>query len=146
MDTLYSVYHHIIACCSALFLQTHINLIPLLHILWNSVKKLEGYGFDCFCLARCSRIGENLEQSLPNLMELILTSNNIQELVSPTIDLHSCTIINRSLSFKVWFHWIVVSGSQQGDLDPLATVKSLTLLRYLLNKQLFYTLYCVLMF
>lgn len=29
-----------------------------------------------------SRIGENLEQSLPNLKELILTSNNIQELVS----------------------------------------------------------------
>lgn len=29
-----------------------------------------------------SRIGENLEQSLPNLRELILTSNNIQELVS----------------------------------------------------------------
>lgn len=32
-----------------------------------------------FC---CSRIGENLEHSLPNLKELILTSNNIQELVS----------------------------------------------------------------
>lgn len=29
-----------------------------------------------------SRIGENLEQSLPNLKELVLTSNNIQELVS----------------------------------------------------------------
>lgn len=29
-----------------------------------------------------SRIGENLEQSLPSLRELILTSNNIQELVS----------------------------------------------------------------
>lgn len=28
-----------------------------------------------------SRFGENLEQSLPNLRELILTSNNIQELV-----------------------------------------------------------------
>lgn len=33
----------------------------------------------CFC---CSRIGENLEHSLPSLKELILTSNNIQELVS----------------------------------------------------------------
>lgn len=30
----------------------------------------------------CSRIGENLEQSLPSLTELVLTSNNIQELVS----------------------------------------------------------------
>lgn len=29
-----------------------------------------------------SRIGENLEQSLPGLTELVLTSNNIQELVS----------------------------------------------------------------
>lgn len=29
-----------------------------------------------------SRIGENLEQSLPNLKELVLTSNSIQELVS----------------------------------------------------------------
>uniref|UniRef100_A0A672SBA6 U2 small nuclear ribonucleoprotein A'-like n=2 Tax=Sinocyclocheilus grahami TaxID=75366 RepID=A0A672SBA6_SINGR len=72
-------------------------------------KKLKSYGFDCFCLTCCSRFGENLEQSLPNLKELILTSNNIQEL---------------------------------GDLDPLATVKSLTLLRYLLDKQLLYTLYC----
>lgn len=35
-------------------------------------------------LLKCfsSRIGENLEQSLPSLTELILTSNNIQELVS----------------------------------------------------------------
>ncbi|KAI2662984.1 U2 small nuclear ribonucleoprotein A' [Labeo rohita] len=54
----------------------------------NEVRKLDG------------RIGENLEQSLPNLKELILTSNNIQEL---------------------------------GDLDPLATVKSLTLLSLLRN-------------
>ncbi|XP_052006525.1 U2 small nuclear ribonucleoprotein A'-like [Xyrauchen texanus] len=49
---------------------------------------------------RICRIGENLEQSLPNLKELVLTSNNIQEL---------------------------------GDLDPLATVKSLTLLSLLRN-------------
>lgn len=34
------------------------------------------------CLFSLSRIGENLEQSLPNLKELVLTSNNIQELVS----------------------------------------------------------------
>lgn len=32
----------------------------------------------------CSRIGENLEHLLPSLKELILTSNNIQELVSHT--------------------------------------------------------------
>ncbi|XP_027137130.1 U2 small nuclear ribonucleoprotein A' [Larimichthys crocea] len=49
---------------------------------------------------RNCRIGENLEQSLPSLTELILTSNNIQEL---------------------------------GDLDPLATVKTLTLLSLLRN-------------
>lgn len=38
----------------------------------------------CLILFQCvsSRIGENLEQSLPSLKELILTSNNIQELVS----------------------------------------------------------------
>ncbi|TRY84284.1 hypothetical protein DNTS_013416, partial [Danionella cerebrum] len=47
-----------------------------------------------------SRIGENLEQALPNLRELVLTSNNIQDL---------------------------------GDLDVLATVKSLTLLSLLRN-------------
>lgn len=35
-----------------------------------------------FCFFLSSRIGENLEQSLPNLKELVLTSNNIQELVS----------------------------------------------------------------
>lgn len=33
---------------------------------------------------------------------------------------------------------MVVFGAQQGDLDPLATVKSLTLLRYRLNKLLFF--------
>ncbi|KAA8578861.1 hypothetical protein FQN60_011475, partial [Etheostoma spectabile] len=47
-----------------------------------------------------SRIGENLEQSLQSLTELVLTSNNIQEL---------------------------------GDLDPLASVKTLTLLSLLRN-------------
>lgn len=36
----------------------------------------------CFFFPLTSRIGENLEQSLPNLKELVLTSNNIQELVS----------------------------------------------------------------
>lgn len=29
----------------------------------------------------CSRIGENLEQALPGLRELVLTNNNIQDLV-----------------------------------------------------------------
>uniref|UniRef100_A0A674PD22 Small nuclear ribonucleoprotein polypeptide A' n=1 Tax=Takifugu rubripes TaxID=31033 RepID=A0A674PD22_TAKRU len=60
----------------------------------NEVRKLDG-----FPLLR-SRIGENLEQALPNLRELILTSNNIQEL---------------------------------GDLDPLATIKTLSLLSLLRN-------------
>lgn len=32
-----------------------------------------------------SRVGENLELSLPNMKELILTNNNIQELVSPLV-------------------------------------------------------------
>ncbi|XP_068596773.1 U2 small nuclear ribonucleoprotein A' isoform X4 [Brachionichthys hirsutus] len=49
---------------------------------------------------RICRLGENLEQSLPNLRELVLTSNNIQDL---------------------------------GDLDPLATVKTLNLLSLLRN-------------
>lgn len=35
----------------------------------------------CFVLF-FSRIGENLEQALPSLTELILTNNNIAELVS----------------------------------------------------------------
>uniref|UniRef100_A0A8C8HPA5 U2A'/phosphoprotein 32 family A C-terminal domain-containing protein n=1 Tax=Oncorhynchus tshawytscha TaxID=74940 RepID=A0A8C8HPA5_ONCTS len=49
---------------------------------------------------RICRVGENLEQALPSMRELILTSNNIQEL---------------------------------GDLDPLASVKTLTLLSLLRN-------------
>lgn len=72
----------------------------------NEIRKLDGFPLlkrlKTLLLNnnRICRIGENLEQSLPNLMELILTSNNIQEL---------------------------------GDLDPLATVKSLTLLSLLRN-------------
>ncbi|XP_035507921.1 U2 small nuclear ribonucleoprotein A' [Morone saxatilis] len=72
----------------------------------NEVRKLDGFPL----LKRLKtllmnnnkicRIGENLEHSLPCLTELILTSNNIQEL---------------------------------GDLDPLATVKTLTLLSLLRN-------------
>lgn len=92
------------------------------------------YNAWCFCLAYCSRIGENMEQALPNLKELILTSNNIQELVSSTVDVPLCTLINIWSFVSLNFVQMVVSGAQQGDLDPLATMKSLSLLRYLLNK------------
>ncbi|XP_026122798.1 U2 small nuclear ribonucleoprotein A' [Carassius auratus] len=72
----------------------------------NEIRKLDGFPLlkrlKTLLLNnnRICRFGENLEQALPNLKELILTSNNIQEL---------------------------------GDLDPLATVKSLTLLSLLRN-------------
>ncbi|KAL6468596.1 hypothetical protein MHYP_G00221200 [Metynnis hypsauchen] len=72
----------------------------------NEVRKLDGFPLlkrlktVLINNNRICRIGENLEQSLPNLKELVLTSNNIQEL---------------------------------GDLDPLASVKTLTLLSLLRN-------------
>ncbi|XP_070822765.1 U2 small nuclear ribonucleoprotein A' [Chaetodon trifascialis] len=72
----------------------------------NEVRKLDGFPLLKRLKTllmnnnRICRIGENLEQSLPSLTELVLTSNNIQEL---------------------------------GDLDPLATVKTLTLLSLLRN-------------
>ncbi|XP_051568141.1 U2 small nuclear ribonucleoprotein A' [Myxocyprinus asiaticus] len=72
----------------------------------NEIRKLDGFPLLKRLKTlmmnnnRICRIGENLEQSLPNLKELVLTSNNIQEL---------------------------------GDLDPLSTVKSLTLLSLLRN-------------
>ncbi|XP_019748757.1 U2 small nuclear ribonucleoprotein A'-like [Hippocampus comes] len=68
----------------------------------NEVRKLDGFPLLRRLKTllmnnnRICRIGENLEQSLPHLRELILTNNNIQEL---------------------------------GDLEPLASVKTLTLLR-----------------
>ncbi|XP_028257582.1 U2 small nuclear ribonucleoprotein A' [Parambassis ranga] len=72
----------------------------------NEVRKLDGFPLLKRLKTllmnnnRICRIGENLEQCLPNLTELVLTNNNIQEL---------------------------------GDLDPLASVKTLTLLSLLRN-------------
>ncbi|XP_059208491.1 U2 small nuclear ribonucleoprotein A' [Centropristis striata] len=72
----------------------------------NEVRKLDGFPLLKRLKTllmnnnRICRIGENLEQSLSALSELVLTNNNIQEL---------------------------------GDLDPLASVKSLTLLSLLRN-------------
>uniref|UniRef100_A0A7N8YAT3 Small nuclear ribonucleoprotein polypeptide A' n=1 Tax=Mastacembelus armatus TaxID=205130 RepID=A0A7N8YAT3_9TELE len=72
----------------------------------NEIRKLDGFPLLKRLKTllmnnnRICRIGENLEQSLPSLTELVLTNNNIQEL---------------------------------GDLDPLASVKTLTLLSLLRN-------------
>ncbi|AWP02054.1 putative U2 small nuclear ribonucleoprotein A' isoform 3 [Scophthalmus maximus] len=72
----------------------------------NEVRKLDGFPLLRRLKTllmnnnRICRIGENLEQSLPSLTELVLTNNNIQEL---------------------------------GDLDPLASVKTLSLLSLLRN-------------
>ncbi|XP_049574512.1 U2 small nuclear ribonucleoprotein A' isoform X1 [Syngnathus scovelli] len=72
----------------------------------NEIRKLDGFPLLKRLKTllmnnnRICRIGENLEQSLPALRELILTNNKIQEL---------------------------------GDLEPLASVKTLTLLSLLRN-------------
>nr|XP_020479288.1 U2 small nuclear ribonucleoprotein A' [Monopterus albus] len=72
----------------------------------NEVRKLDGFPLLKRLKTllmnnnRICRVGENLEQSLPSLTELVLTNNNIQEL---------------------------------GDLNPLASVKTLTLLSLLRN-------------
>ncbi|XP_005990198.1 U2 small nuclear ribonucleoprotein A' [Latimeria chalumnae] len=72
----------------------------------NEIRKLDGFPLLKRLKTllmnnnRICRIGEGLEQALPNLRELILTSNSIQEL---------------------------------GDLDPLASIKSLTFLSILRN-------------
>lgn len=55
------------------------SLFKLVTISWPASMCLLALNcMKCFS----SRIGENLEQSLPSLKELVLTSNNIQELVS----------------------------------------------------------------
>uniref|UniRef100_A0A674N1I9 Small nuclear ribonucleoprotein polypeptide A' n=1 Tax=Takifugu rubripes TaxID=31033 RepID=A0A674N1I9_TAKRU len=62
----------------------------------NEVRKLDGFPLLrrlktlLMNSNRICRIGENLEQALPNLRELILTSNNIQELVSVAGDVVGC--------------------------------------------------------
>lgn len=47
-------------------------------IIVNFQPKVKIFVFLFFC----SRIGEGLEQALPSLTELVLTNNNISELVS----------------------------------------------------------------
>ena len=100
---------------------------------------------------RSSRFGENLEHALPSLTELILTSNNIQELVGDDCFHHDIkTALFISVEYASTFycnrHLIIVLRTKtvtyyliepfvdllQGDLDPLATVKTLTLLRYVI--------------
>ncbi|XP_028812607.1 U2 small nuclear ribonucleoprotein A' [Denticeps clupeoides] len=72
----------------------------------NEIRKLDGFPLLRRLKTlimnnnRICRIGESLELSLPSVKELILTSNNIQDL---------------------------------GDLDPLASIKTLTLLSLLRN-------------
>uniref|UniRef100_A0A8D0H098 Small nuclear ribonucleoprotein polypeptide A' n=1 Tax=Sphenodon punctatus TaxID=8508 RepID=A0A8D0H098_SPHPU len=72
----------------------------------NEIRKLDGFPLLKRLKTllvnnnRICRIGEGLEQSLPNLTELILTNNNITEMV---------------------------------ELDPLATIKTLTYLSILRN-------------
>nr|XP_009943761.1 PREDICTED: U2 small nuclear ribonucleoprotein A' [Opisthocomus hoazin] len=72
----------------------------------NEIRKLDGFPLLRRLKTllmnnnRICRIGENLEQALPSLTELVLTNNNIAEL---------------------------------GELDPLATIKSLTYLSILRN-------------
>ncbi|XP_057688886.1 U2 small nuclear ribonucleoprotein A' [Corythoichthys intestinalis] len=72
----------------------------------NEIRKLDGFPLlkrlKTLLLNnnRICRFGENLEQCLPSLRELVLTNNNIQEL---------------------------------GDLEPLASVKTLSLLSLLRN-------------
>ncbi|GBN10626.1 U2 small nuclear ribonucleoprotein A' [Araneus ventricosus] len=72
----------------------------------NDIRKLDGFPqlkrlkYILINNNRVCRIGENLQESLPNLDTIILTNNHIQEL---------------------------------GDIDPLATVKSLTSLSLMKN-------------
>lgn len=92
-----------------------------------------------FLMCWCSRLGDNLEQCLPGLRELVLTNNNIQELVSApsptplweraTTKFQGLKMTNLPVSFCV-VSLPPLYCPLQGDLDPLASVKTLTLLRY----------------
>ena len=63
----------------------------------------------------CSRIGSNLEETLPSLETLVLTNNNIEDFVS-------LLVLMRSLSQSCL-------ALTQSDLEQLATIKTLTYLR-----------------
>lgn len=77
----------------------------------NSVRKLENFPLlprlKCLLLNnnRITKIGKNLEQSLPNLERLILTNNYIQELsdiepLTGLINLNTLSLLNNPLTKK----------------------------------------------
>lgn len=67
------------------------------------------------CMYVCSRIADGLEQCLPSLETVVLVNNNLEELVGHT----SCMCV------CVCLKWVF----SQSDLDPLASIPTLTYLR-----------------
>uniref|UniRef100_M3ZGW7 Small nuclear ribonucleoprotein polypeptide A' n=1 Tax=Xiphophorus maculatus TaxID=8083 RepID=M3ZGW7_XIPMA len=84
----------------------------------NEVRKLDGFPLLKRLKTllmnnnRICRIGENLEQSLPDLRELVLTNNNIQELTCSTV-LSACSLLKNPVTNKKHYRLYVINKIPQ---------------------------------
>uniref|UniRef100_A0A8C0ES57 Small nuclear ribonucleoprotein polypeptide A' n=1 Tax=Bubo bubo TaxID=30461 RepID=A0A8C0ES57_BUBBB len=96
----------------------------------NEIRKLDGFPLLRRLKTllmnnnRICRIGENLEQALPSLTELILTNNNIAELVKPLYNFYLlCSILRNPVTNKKHYRLYVIHKVPQVRVLDFQKVK-----------------------
>uniref|UniRef100_A0A663MY92 Small nuclear ribonucleoprotein polypeptide A' n=1 Tax=Athene cunicularia TaxID=194338 RepID=A0A663MY92_ATHCN len=96
----------------------------------NEIRKLDGFPLLRRLKTllmnnnRICRIGENLEQALPNLTELILTNNNIAELVKTLYNFYLlCSVLRNPVTNKKHYRLYVIHKVPQVRVLDFQKVK-----------------------